>query len=163
MAECDLLSGRAAEAVARLVPLLVRPDRDGTSAFVLARLAWTHLEVGDLQAAADAANEGVANARAAHAPGHLAEVLWAQARIEVRRGQRAAAERPVAEALDLARSKHFAAGEARALQAYAALYLQRGDPRAAQEWLEEARALFQRLGAPVEVARLERAIGALSQ
>ena len=163
LAECDLLSGHAAEAVARLGPLVVQPDRDGTSAFVLTRLAWAHLEVGDLQAAAAAAGEGVANARAAHAPGHLSEALWAQARIEIRRGEWAAAERSVAEALELARSKHYAAGEARALKAYAELHVQRGDLQKARERLEEVRALFHCLDVPAEAARLEQAIAALSQ
>jgi hypothetical protein len=81
----------------------------------------------------------------------------------VRQGQWAAAEQAVAEALELARNKRYAIGEVRALQAHAELHVRHGDSQAARGRLEEARALYQQLGAPAEVARLELAIAELSQ
>jgi transcriptional regulator with XRE-family HTH domain/tetratricopeptide (TPR) repeat protein len=161
LAECDLLSGRAAEALARLSPLLGAADRDGTSAFVLARLAWARMELGDLESGAESVEQAIAGARAARSPAHLSEALWVQTRIELRRGQWAAAESAVAEALALAQSKRYAIGELRALQTYAELHIQRGDFQAGRARLEEARALCRRLDASAEIARLEQVMAAL--
>ncbi|MGH2408945.1 MAG: hypothetical protein ACRDGS_01120, partial [Chloroflexota bacterium] len=86
-----------------------------------------------------------------------------QARIEARRGRWSTAEPALAEALELAQSKRYAIGEARALQASAEPHLQRGDLHAARERLEEGRAMFKRLDAPAEVARMEQALAALSR
>ena len=70
------------------------------------------------------------------------------------------AENVFAEAVSLGRQMHFPEGEAEALYAYGLMYLQKGQPAMARKRLEEALAIFRRLGARAYIERTEQALHA---
>ncbi len=150
---CDILRGRPAPARDLLAALLDSSGKEGRAAWwVLLILALAHLEVGDTDQAADVARE--ATTRAHHDRDHiaLADALWVRAQVETRRGLWPEAERT------LARPMPYPFAEGRLLHAYGVLSQEKGEPRQARAYLEEALAIFRRLGARAEAARAQRAL-----
>jgi transposase/Tfp pilus assembly protein PilF len=163
-AEHDLGEGRPAAARARLVPLL---DRVGLEELDVTRflplLAWAQLELGEVPAAMEVAEQAVRRARAQGWRLLLPDALRVQALVALRRGRWAEAAQALGEGLEVARGLPFPHAEARLLQVGAELHTQRGEPGPARERLTEALALFRRLGARRQAAQVDQALAALSQ
>ncbi len=156
---CDILYGQPALARDRLAALLDSSGKEGKGAsWVLLILALAHLELGDVDQAAVSALEAATRARDSREYVPLAEALWVRALVETRRGLWAEAERTLQEGLALARSMPYPFLEGRLLQAYGALHQEKGEPRQARACLDEALAIFQRLGACAEAARAQRTL-----
>jgi predicted ATPase/DNA-binding XRE family transcriptional regulator len=163
LAERDLLAGRAAAANAQLRRLLEQPEQPGVTPFLLVRLAWAHLEVGDLEAATETVAQALTRARAERTPMQVVDGLWVQARVRMRQGRWAEAAAVLQEALAPARRLPYTLGTLRLLEAAAEVYRHEGSTAQARRSLEEARLLCARLGADREAARLQQALTALSQ
>jgi len=162
MAEVDILEGHPEEARARLVPLLDRPgleECDVTS--FLPVLAWAHLELGAVDAAAATVEQALRRARPEEMRLVLVEALRVQALVARRREQWDEAARSLAEGLELARSMPHPYAEARLLSLSAAMHRGRGERGRARARFSAALALFRRLGARSDAAQVERDLAAL--
>jgi len=156
---CDILYGRPALARDRLAALLDSSGKEGKGAsWVLLILALAHLELGDADQGADVALEATTRARHDRAYLVLADALWVRALVETRRGLWPEAERTLREGLALARPMPYPFAEGRLLHAYGVLHQEKGEPWQARAYLEEALAIFQRLGACAEAARAQRTL-----
>ncbi len=160
LAERDLREGRPADARDRLLPLLDRPEmreagwRELDVSALLPRLAWAHLGLGDLDRATKIVEEGVGRARA---QGHriaLADALWVRGMVAARQGRWEEAAAALDEGLEVARAMPYPYAEARILEAYGRMHLARGKVEAAREQLGAALAIFDRLGARKDAARV---------
>jgi tetratricopeptide (TPR) repeat protein/transcriptional regulator with XRE-family HTH domain len=148
LAEVEILQGHASAARTRLLPLLDRPGLQEVSVmFMLPALAWAHLELDEIAEAERTIEQALRRARAQDARLVLVEALRVQALILTRRGMLQDAEQIVHEGLCLAREMRNPYAEARLLQVYGTLLATRGDLESAYVRLEEALAIFQRLGA----------------
>jgi Flp pilus assembly protein TadD len=92
----------------------------------------------------------------------LTEALQVQGKIALRQGQPDAAARALEEGLALARSMPYPYAEARLLQLAGVVHAQTGEPEAARERWEAAGAIFARLGARMDSARVEQDLAGLS-
>ncbi|MGH2388509.1 MAG: ATP-binding protein, partial [Chloroflexota bacterium] len=145
MAEIDILKGRPEAAEARLVPLLDRPGLEECDVTTLLPvLAWAHLDLGQVDQAADTVDQALARARPEEMRLVLVEALRIQALVALRRGQYGAAIDSVEEGLDLARSMPYPYGEARLLHLAGVLYAEQGAPEAARQRWEVTLASFTR-------------------
>jgi tetratricopeptide (TPR) repeat protein len=157
MAEIEIRQGQPGAACQRLLPLLAQHDMQRQLLFfVMPRLAWARLELGEVSEAAELVGQVAGYARQAEDLYLLAEVLWLQALVAIRQGRWADATAAVEEGLSLARSMPYPYVEARTLQVYGLLHRERGEPQAAREKLEAALAIFRRLGAREDVERTEQ-------
>jgi tetratricopeptide (TPR) repeat protein/transcriptional regulator with XRE-family HTH domain len=156
LAECELLLGRAAAARARLVRLLegVHPDYMDVP-FILARLAWAELDLGEISRAADTVAQASAASRARTNRLALLDALWVQGRLAARAEAWEEAERALAEGVALARGMPFPYAEARLLHVAGAMLAQKGEREPAQERLASALAIFRQLGARKDMERAE--------
>jgi tetratricopeptide (TPR) repeat protein/transcriptional regulator with XRE-family HTH domain len=151
-AERDLRAGRPAEVWARLAPWLVADtlhELDVTP--LLPLMAGTLLDLGNIEEAVGMATRAVARSREQGRQGLLADALRAAAIVAVRQGRWEEAAGALGEGLALARHIGYPYAEARLSQAYGELFAQTGQHEAAREQLEEALAIFQRLGARRDV------------
>jgi len=113
--------------------------------------------------AAEMATESVSRARA---QGHriaLADALWARGMVAARQEQWDEAAQALEEGLDLTHDISYPYAEARTLETYGELHRAQGEADMARTRLEAARAIFDRLGARKDAARLEQAIADLSR
>ena len=169
LAERDLREGRPQAAHDRLVPLLDRPEmreagwRELDVSALLPRLAWAHLDLDEVDQAAETAVEGVKRARAMGHRIALADALWAQGMVATRWERWEEAVSALEEGLAVARAMPYPYAEARTLETYGALHRAQGEADAARARLEAARAIFNQLGARKDAARVEQAIAGLSQ
>jgi tetratricopeptide (TPR) repeat protein len=156
LAEHDLLLGRPAAARARLVRLLegVHPDFMEVP-FILARLAWAELDLGDIHRAADTVAQASAAARARSNRLALLDALWVQGRVAARSEAWEEAERALAEGVALGRGMPYPYAEGRLLHVLGAMLAQKGERERAQEELAAALAIFRQLGARKDVERAE--------
>jgi tetratricopeptide (TPR) repeat protein len=162
LAERELLEGQAEAACARLAALLAGAGHDVWGGlYAQATLAWAHLEMGRVAAAAEVVGQAVARARATGNWHALVDALRVQAMVATRQGRREDAERALTEGLSLARRLPYPYAEGRLLHAYGALHTQQGEPEAALERLEAALAIFRRLGARKDAERVEQALSTL--
>jgi hypothetical protein len=159
LAERDLLEGHPERVHARLLPLL---DRLGVQELkatnLLPLLAWAHLELGEMAAAAELVAQAVTRAQAQDNKLALVDALRVAAMVALHQERRAAADTALVEGLDLARAMPHPYAEARLLHLYGDLHVQQGETALARERLEAALAIFQRLGARQDLERVERAI-----
>ena len=157
LAERDLLQGRPTAAYARLAPLLDRPGLEEWQVTeLLPVLAWAHLELGEVELAADVASRAVGRARA---QGHrlgLVEALRVQGLVALRQERWDDAVRVLEEALSLARRIRYHYGEAPVLHVYGLLHARREEAEPARRRLEAALAICTRLSARLEAERIER-------
>jgi hypothetical protein len=132
---------------------------------LLPALAWAHLVLGDVAAAAALATEAVERMRATglphslHDPGGpiaLVDALRVQALVTLRQGQAAEAQALLEEASGIARGIPYPYGEARLLQVYGQFHAAQGAPGPARAHLEAALIILRRLGAHVEIERTEK-------
>ncbi|HET7035868.1 MAG TPA: transposase, partial [Thermomicrobiaceae bacterium] len=164
LAEIEILTSHPAEASARLVPLLDRPDlQECDVTTLLPVLAWARLELGQLDEAAAAVEQALGRARPEGMRLVLVETLRVRALIALRQEQWDAAAGSLAEGLALAREISYPYAEARLLCLDAALRARRGEPAAARERLEAAGAIFARLGARCDAEQVNKALADLSR
>jgi tetratricopeptide (TPR) repeat protein len=162
LAELDVLQGRAAAAMARLAPLLDRADplESGVTG-ILPVLAWTCLELGDMQHAAEVMAQALARMRPATMWVELVDALRVHALVVCRQEDWGGAAQALEEGISLARGMPYPYAEGRLLHVQGQLHLQRGEPEVARAVLEAALAIFRRLGARHDVEQVEQAITSL--
>jgi tetratricopeptide (TPR) repeat protein len=164
LARLDIRQGQPAAARARLLPLLEQQDmRRQLLHFVLPRLAWAQLELGETSEAAALVSQVVDYAREAWEPVLLAEILWLQALVAIRQEDWEEAQRALEEGIALAHSLPYPYMEARSLWVYGLMHLQKGEPEPARERLEAALAIFRRLGARKDAEQVDRDLASLQQ
>jgi tetratricopeptide (TPR) repeat protein len=139
--ELDLLRGDPESAIMRLEPLLGREG--GFQSLIEIMLAWALLEAGELPRAGDLISETVVQARARGEVLALVDALRVQGMVLAKQGQGETAEQVLEEGLALARQMPYPYAEARILEQLGRI--------------DEALAIFQRLGAKKDIERLERA------
>jgi hypothetical protein len=164
LAELEILEGRAEAAEARLLPLLDRPGLEECDVTgLLPVLAWAQLQLWQLDEAAETVEAALRRALPEEMRLVVVEALRVQALVALRRERWDAAAVSLEEGLALSRDMPYPYAEARLLQVYGSLHAQHGEPEAARERLEAAQAIFAQLGARQDRARVEQALGALSQ
>jgi tetratricopeptide (TPR) repeat protein len=162
LAELDVLEGRSDAAIARLVPLLDRPGSlESDVTYCLPLLAWAHLELGDVQQAADVVAQAMARLRPTHRRAYLVDALRMQAMVAMRQGHWAEASSALEEGIMMARSMPCPYAEGRLLHVYGEMHVQQGEREPAQERLEAALAIFRRLGARNDAEQVEHAMAGL--
>ena len=161
LAELDLLEGRPEAAYARIAPILASADQRDT-AFLLPSLAWAHLQQGRAAEAAAVAMQAVERARNERNLLALADALRVQALAAMEQERWAAAASALDEGLALTRDIGYPYAEGRLLQVYGALHARTGEPALARRRLEEARDVFQRVGAQGHARHVERELLGLS-
>jgi tetratricopeptide (TPR) repeat protein len=119
-----------------------------------------HLAAGDIDGAADIAAQPVHETRESKFLLYLVEALIAQGEVFIPQGRLSDATASLEEALALARDMPNLYAEARALYQLGRATKTEGGMHAACDHLDEALALFRRLGASRDVERSEEAIRA---
>ncbi len=159
-AERDLLQGRPEAARTRLEGLLVSRGRDEGEGFVhlLAAMAWTCLDLGDVAKADEWLAEGMTHSLADQDRPALTEVLRIRGVLAAKRQSWEEADSSLAEALSLCLAMHYPYGEARVHHAFAALEAARGNIAAAHEHLRTAAALLSGLGERLFAVRVAAAL-----
>jgi tetratricopeptide (TPR) repeat protein/transcriptional regulator with XRE-family HTH domain len=163
LSERDILVGRPDLARGRLAPLLAGasqrpwpvPFFQFSVAQVLAILAWAHVELGDVAAADEVVGQAIMRARAMNYRLAWVNALRVQAMVRICQERWDEAERALEEGLTMARSLPYPYGEARLLHVYGQMHAQKGEPGPARERLEDALAIFRRLGARKDAERAE--------
>lgn len=140
LAELEVLTGRPEEAIAHLEDLAAR---EGVLPVVPVILAWAELDAGHLDEAEAVISAAIPRMTEDGQQRYLPDALRVQGMLPQRWGRSAEAERVLREGLALARELPSPYAEARILE-------QLGQP-------DEARAIFQRLGAMKDVERIEQA------
>jgi tetratricopeptide (TPR) repeat protein len=161
LAELSVLRGGPEGAIRRLEPLV---QEGHAHPELLPHLAWAYLCIDDgehLQQAAAAAERAVSQRQ--KQPVFLVEALWVQGMVLIRQGRDEEATGVLTKGLALVRSMPYPYREACILEQMGILAQQRDDPEQAQARLEEALAIFRRLGAKKDVERTEQAQAALDR
>jgi tetratricopeptide (TPR) repeat protein/transcriptional regulator with XRE-family HTH domain len=162
LAEIEIRQGRPDAARDRLFPLLAEPRPEGRDIAILPpTLAWAHLELGEMDAAERMAHDALAYARDKSMRLNLLEALRVQALVAIRQGRWDGATAALEEGLELARAMPYPYAEGRLLHVYGELHLHKGEQGQARERLEEALAIFQRLGARKDTEQVERDLSGL--
>jgi tetratricopeptide (TPR) repeat protein len=164
LAERDLMEGRAKDALARLEPLLDRPGLEEQQVTrLLPCLGSAYLELGEVDRAEETVMTG--RERAARQSHRLAlvDLLRVQGVLRSRQGRRAEAEHAFGDAVSLARSMPYPYAEARALYEWGRMQGAKEEPLLAQSRLEDAGAIFRRLGARPHIERMQQALAALER
>jgi tetratricopeptide (TPR) repeat protein len=151
LAHRDLTAGHPAMARDRL--LHVYGSSGLAEEMVSTNLARAYLELGDVSRAEELAERavGASRARADHVDMTWALEMWA--RVAFQQGDFLAARTRIEEGLALARSIPIPFAEGNLLYLFARLHVQQGEPGQARVRMSEARAIFQRLGARIDVER----------
>jgi tetratricopeptide (TPR) repeat protein len=146
LAERDLLEGRPEVARERLEPLLDSPGRQETDVtFLLPRLAWAYLDLGEERHAQELLAQSVARATAGGNRLALLDTLRVQAQAATRQKDWAAAIGALEQGVALSRAMPCPYGEVKALYIYGLMHAAKGEPSQARERLEAAQALCSRL------------------
>jgi tetratricopeptide (TPR) repeat protein len=161
LAEQDLIEGRPQSAIARLQPLLDQAAGEWPRAFPPPVLAEAYLACGDVARAEELVLQRVQRFRAQHRRCTLALWLRVQGVVLGRQQRWEEAHLAFAEAVSLAHAMPYPYAEGHIRYEEGLLHLRRDEPGPARERLEEAQALFQRLGARKDAERTGRAIAAL--
>jgi tetratricopeptide (TPR) repeat protein len=160
LAESALFGGDAEQASAHLERGRRESGWMRDSGF-LQTLAWVRLAQGQLDEARTFAEESVSRARRRRRQPDTIAALTVYGAVSAAAGATAEGEALLREALDAAHAIPLPFEEARAGFELATLYAARGDAGAAQRHFEEARALFERLGAQLEERRAREALARL--
>jgi tetratricopeptide (TPR) repeat protein len=146
LAEQDLEDGRPEIARARLQAL--KPDEEGLDLrSILPTLAEACLMMGDLDAAHTYIADGVTKATTSHSRVGLVEVLLVQALALMAQERRQEGAAVLDEALRLARAMPYPYAVARLLSVDSLWHICAGQEPQARQKLDEANAVFHRLGA----------------
>jgi tetratricopeptide (TPR) repeat protein len=162
LAENEVLYGQSAAAISRLHQLIdLIPDSVQSPFNPLPLLAEAYLAVGE----SDRANELAVRAldQAAAEDNRLSQVnaLRVRGMVLRERGEWAEADASFASSAALARAMPWPFAEACTLLEWGRLAQQCGDQTAARDYLEDAQAIFLRLGARPLVARTEQALAGI--
>jgi tetratricopeptide (TPR) repeat protein len=158
-AELDLLEGRAAVALSRLIPLLDRPGlQEWDVDLLLPRVAWAHFELGDVVAAEAEAARAIERSRSRGEQIPLIGALRVHGLAAWQRGRRIEARSDLEEALLLTKRLPYPYAEAHVLRELGMLHCEESDRRRARERLQEALSIFRGLGAWKEVEQTEQAL-----
>jgi tetratricopeptide (TPR) repeat protein len=170
LVELDVLQEQPKQALARLEPLLDRPgwkDRPD----LLVPLGWAQLEAGNLAEAGRTTHAAISASRTFQPPtsdlsvNHVAllvDALRIHGMVLGRQRSHEEAEHSFQEAVTLAQSMPYPYGEARALCEWGQVLAQEGELEQARPRLEEALAIFRRLGARPYAERTEQALDTLA-
>ncbi|GAC1513535.1 MAG: hypothetical protein NVS2B16_18640 [Chloroflexota bacterium] len=160
----DLMAGHLEAALARLHLLFDEKDLWNDAARNhLAELAEAHLELGNHARAEEIAVEALERYRAERDQFALVEMLRVYAMVLVRQQRWDEAETAWGEAISLAQHMPYPYEQGRLLYERGMAQIQRGNCKRAREQLEEALAIFQRLGARHSVKQSEQALATLRQ
>jgi tetratricopeptide (TPR) repeat protein len=155
LAELDVLVGRPEEATHRVEELASAED---VHLVVPPVLAWALLEAGEVERADEVVSNAVRRARAGQERFYLLEALRVQGMVWMHQDRCEEAESAFQEGLELARSLPYPYAEGRVLYEMGVLERQRGEPERAQERLDEALAIFRKLGAGKDIERTEHVL-----
>lgn len=156
LAEWELLDGRHRAALARLTPLLDRPDQQETHVtLLLPLLAWAYLELGEIEEAQHWSKEGIRRAGAGSYRIALVEALRIQGMLLARQGRRQEAAQMLAESLSMSRSMPSPYAEVKTLYACGQLSRRHGEAEPARERFETALAICARLGERLYAQKIE--------
>jgi tetratricopeptide (TPR) repeat protein/transcriptional regulator with XRE-family HTH domain len=160
LAERDLLEGHPEMARERLMPLLDRcPSQEEAGTIPLLPLvAWSHLEMGRDEKAAEVVAQSLARALASGQRLALSDALRVQALLALRQRGWDEARGALERALALVRAMPYPYAEAKALFVYGMLYRESGELERARERFAEALSICTRLGERLYAARAERAL-----
>jgi tetratricopeptide (TPR) repeat protein len=147
LAELELLRGEPEAAIIRLEPLAGREG--GFRVIIETILAWALLEAGEETRADELVGETVARGRAQGEKLALVDALRVHGMVLTKLQQKDEAAAVLEEGLELARSLPYPYAEARIL--------------AELDRLEEALAIFRRLGARKDIERMEQELAALDR
>jgi tetratricopeptide (TPR) repeat protein len=148
LAQLDLLEGRPENASRRMEPLLDRPRLSDTDvALMLPTLAMAYMESGDLDRAETTLDQAIPRARSEAAALSAAQALVVRGRLMSERRRWDEAERDLQGAIDMADGMPFPHLKARALYQRGLMESKSVDPIRARQTLQEARAIFDQLGA----------------
>jgi tetratricopeptide (TPR) repeat protein len=154
LAQLDLLEGQPEAALASLQPRLTKDLPWSYAVPLLTTLAAAQLELGDPARALQHAEKAVAEARRTEGWVNGIRALEVLGTVEAHRGNHDLSDAPHQEALKRARAIPFPYAEAHILHASGQLDRARGDGTSAQAKLNQALAIFERLGAKRETANL---------
>jgi tetratricopeptide (TPR) repeat protein len=158
LAELEIRQGHPDQALDRLQPFVDRVYSFGSPHDYRPVLAWAYLESGRIDRAEEVVGEAVRLAATTHSLLDLVPWLRMQGMVLARQQRWEEAERVFAEAVSVPRSLPYPYAEACALYECGAMYSTKGEPDQAHERLEEALAIFQRLGARKDVERTDQAL-----
>ncbi len=159
LAECDLVAGHPAAAVARLEPLLNCPgQREDQLTLLLPLVAWAYLERGEESQAAALVTQASERATAQKHRRVLVDVLRVQGMLATRQGHWQEAEEVLTEGLRLSRAMPYPYAEARVLYAYGLLHRAQGEAERAQEKHQAALAICERLGEGLYRPHIQRTL-----
>jgi len=147
LAERDLITGMATDAIQRLEPLIdLSAVSETESTALLPLLAWGYLGLGRLDHADELLRECRRQVDATGARLVMHDALLVQARLHLTRAEWRQAEQILREALALAREMAHPYAEAKVLSLHGVLLAQRGDEHGARASLLAALNLFEHLG-----------------
>jgi tetratricopeptide (TPR) repeat protein len=161
LAELDLLDERGessgAAALAHLQPFVdgAASDEEDVTA-LLPVLAWSYLELGDVEKARAIAVRAATDARAQRNCLHQLDALRIQGMAAARQIRWDAAAQTFDQALALARGMPYPYAEGRLLYEYGRMRAEQGDVGQARTLLADAHAIFLRLGANLYRERTEQ-------
>jgi tetratricopeptide (TPR) repeat protein len=163
LAELDILSGDPESAHARLLPLLEQAGREDPEVitYVLPRLAWAAIELGQLDQAERLIGQALSDQRAHDYRLAQVDTLRVLGLHCMRQGQSEKAASAFEEGLTVARQIGCPYGEGRLVQVYGTLWAEAGDHCRAREQLEAALTIFCRLGARKDVEGTEQLLSNL--
>jgi tetratricopeptide (TPR) repeat protein len=162
LAELDLLHGRPDAARARLEPLLDRPGlTEDQATALLPILAQAELEAGNPERAESVLAETMSRAAAQNARLATLDALRVRGVLFSRQRRWTDARHTFEQATAMAHAMSYPYAEARTLYELGLMHGETDAPQQARECLEEALAIFGRLGAQPYIERTEQALAEL--
>lgn len=164
LSERDLLEGRPEVARARLDQLLERESSLGEQGgpHIMALLAWTHLEFGELAESQELVAHSTSRALAEHNRLALIDALRVGGMVATRQQRWQEAEKHFSEALSLSEAMPGPYNEARIHYHFGLLDMDRAVANRAAEHLTAARTILRALGEHMYAAFVERALTRLA-
>lgn len=159
LAQQDVHEGRPEEAIARLERVRERTRQAGREVPQW-ELGWALLAAGQVEQAADHL-QGIGEHNLFEGRVEMPDLLRVLAMLARRQERWADAERSLEDGLTLAREIGMPYTEALLLQEYSHLHVARGQPKAARACLQDALAVFRRLGANPHVEQAAQALAQL--
>ena len=142
-----------------MLPLLDRPGlQELDVTFLLPRLAWAHLELGDVGDGEEVAQQAVERAWSQRYHLALADALRVQGVGMATTGHQEEAIGVLEKAVALCHAMPYPYAEARALHEWGRIHGARGESGPARERLQAALHIFCRLGARPYIERTEQAL-----
>jgi tetratricopeptide (TPR) repeat protein len=162
LAEWDLLAGRAASAQARLLPVLETPGplvSYSQEAFAL--LAWTYLELGEIEQAWIILRDVLTTARRAKMRPALVQAMRVQALLLSKEGSWEEVEQVLREALSLCHEMAASYAEAKVLYTAGVIAYGKGELSLSHQQFEAAREICGSLGERLYALKIEQTLAQL--